>query len=101
MKQLEELGLRLFQVPDGVELQKVQISQVPGNALAHRFTADGVAVTRQGFSMGTVADYFKLLTGHPGMRLEPLKEVTVMDDGEQGTSPEHALTRFRLEGTAP
>lgn len=101
MQQLEELGLRIFQVPAGVELQKVQISQAPGNALAHRFTADGVAITRQGFSMGTMADYFKHLTGHPGMRLDPLKEVTVMDSSETGLSPEHALTRFRLEGTAP
>lgn len=97
---LESLGLRLFQVPGGVTLDKVEVHQLPGGG--QRFTLEGAAVTRQGFSMGALADYFTHLAAHPHLVLEPLREVSVVDRaGAPGHKPEQALTRFRMEGTAP
>jgi hypothetical protein len=104
IERVEQLALRVFQVPDEVELHKVEILQVAGDGVSHRFTLDGAALTRESFSMGSLAKYFTLLAGHPGVRLEPLREVTVLDrptDRSSGLPEEQAITRFRLEGSAP
>jgi hypothetical protein len=102
--QLERLGLGLFTVPSGVQLERLEILQLPGDAVRHRFTVAGAAVTRRGFSMGPLADYLLQLADYPGLDLEPLQEVVVTDrrSGEApGFRPEQALTRFQLRGTAP
>jgi len=103
-EQLEQLGLSLFQAPVGVELQKVEISQLPGDNLRQRFQLDGSARTLGGFSLGALAAYFRHLAGRPGMKLEPLRQVTVVDQsGGEGPAParEQAVTRFHLGGTEP
>lgn len=103
-EQLEQLGLSLFQAPEGVELQKVEISQLPGDDLRLRFQLDGSARTLGGFSLGALAAYFSHLAGRPGLKLEPLRQVTVVDQrGAEGPAPapEQAVTRFHLGGTAP
>lgn len=95
---MEQLGLRLFQVPEGVTLEKVEVHQLPGGG--QRFVLEGSAVTRGGFSMGALAAYFNHLAAHPHLVLEPLREVAVVDRAAaEGRKPERALTRFRLEGT--
>jgi hypothetical protein len=103
-EQLERLGLSVFQVPDGVELQKVEISQVPGDRVQETFQLDGSARTQGGFSLGNLAQYYDHLAEHPGTKLDPLREVTVADQGAgdpAGPAPAQAVTRFHLGGTAP
>jgi hypothetical protein len=100
MEQLERLGVRIFQATRGVELRKVDITQEPGDGLLLRFKVEGDARTGPGFSLGALAGYFNRLAELPGLKLEPLRDVTVRDGGEQG-APDPALTRFTLEGTAP
>ena len=104
VEQLERLGLRLFQAPEGVDLDKVEVHQEPGPVLLHRFTVEGEAHTRGGFSMGTLADYYSLLSAHPGMQLDPLRDIAVLDRPAEKSSragAEQALTQFRFGGKAP
>lgn len=101
---LEDLGLRVFEVPSGITLEKVEVTQVPGEPLRYRFEILGTALTRQSFSMGPLADYLRRLERHPGMKLDPLGEVSVSDrtavtGGTQGPT-DRAVTRFKLTGVA-
>jgi hypothetical protein len=97
VERLEQLGVRLLQVPRGLALQKVEVSQAPGDELANRFQVEGWARTGKAFSLGFLVAYYRHLAGFPGMKLAPLHRVMVQDrqEGEPGT------TRFHLEGTAP
>lgn len=98
---LEGLGLRILHPPKGVRLRKAEILQVPGNARGNRFSVEGEALTRSTFSVGCLAAYHRSLTAHPGTKLEPLREVKILDGEAGGLETEKALTRFRLEGSAP
>lgn len=104
MEQIERLGVRLFQLPQGVRLQKVTITQEPGDTLVHRFTVEGSAMDPRGFSLGLLASYYAQVSAFPGLAMEPLREVVVADapaGGSPGPAPEQGFTRFHLGGTAP
>jgi hypothetical protein len=97
LERLERLGLRLFRAPEGVQLQQVEIGQKAAEELPQRFSVEGVALTRGAFSMGSLADYFSQLSACPDVKLDPLRDVSVVDGG--GTGPrEKALTRFHFTG---
>jgi len=100
VEQLEQLGLRLFKVPGGVELHRVDIRQTPGEELLQRFTVEGVALTRQGFSMGALTDYYNHLAAHPQVKMDPVKDVEVVDRTAKGPR-ERALTQFSFSGETP
>lgn len=93
VEQLEQLGVRLFQVPGGVDLRRVEITQVPGTDLRQRFTVEGGASTGRMFSLGALAAYYRHLETQPGLQLEPLKDVAVADGAKA------AQARFQLGGT--
>lgn len=96
---LERLGVGLLKVPAGVDLGKVEVRQEPGDDLALRFQVEGQVRTGHAFSLGILAGYYEQLRALPGMRLEPLKDITVAD-GEDGPKlPEQAVARFRIGGT--
>jgi hypothetical protein len=96
---LEALGLSLLKVPAGVELGGVEVLQAPGEEVSHHFTVQGSAHSRKNFSVGRVASYLAQVAAHPGLKLEPLKEVAVAD-GAKGAL-DHAQARFQFEGTSP
>jgi len=61
-----------------------------------------VARTRGAFSVGPLARYLGQVSAHPGIQLEPLREVVVSDRiPSTGGTVERAVTRFRLGGVAP
>jgi len=95
--QIERLGRRIFLGP-GVELKRVEILQAPGEDLRHRFTVEGEASARQGLSTGALAAWYEHLAGHPGMALDPLGEVRVVDREQE---PRQAVTRFKCGGLTP
>ena len=104
MECLEAVGLRIFQVPQGVHLEKVEIQPAPGGDPAHRFTLKGTAVTRKDFSVGSLAVYYDSLAAGPGVKLEPLRNVMILDPARpvgQESRPEQASTQFQIEGGAP
>jgi len=104
-EQLERLGVLLFAVPEGITLEKVEIAQISGDALRFHFEVAGSAATRRAFSMGPLAEYVGRLEQHPGMALEPLREISVSDrtpvSGNNLGNNEMAVTRFKLIGVAP
>ncbi|BDU72205.1 hypothetical protein METEAL_13790 [Mesoterricola silvestris] len=93
--ELERLGLRILRASEGVDLGRVEIGQDPANDLVHRFTVEGTARTGRLFSLGFLAAYVRHVEEEPGLKLEPLKDITVGDD------PGAAQAKFRLTGTAP
>lgn len=101
-ERIERLGLVLFQVPDGITLERVEVVALPGDASRFRWEVEGVARTQGGFSVGPLARYLNQVAAHPGMQLEPLREVKVSDRvPSDGGRVEHAVTRFRMAGVAP
>jgi len=97
------IGAALFEVPEGIQLEKVEITELPGGAPGHRFLVSGLAMTGQVFSVGPLAQYLHTLSSQPGFKLAPVREVHVSDrmDEEKGKLDQRAITRFTLEGTAP
>lgn len=104
-EQLAKLGALLFDVPTGISLESVDVSQMPGDPLRFRFRVAGSAVTGRAFSVGPLADYVARLGRHPGLQLEPLREVSVSDRtplrGQALGATEMAITRFHLQGVTP
>ncbi len=100
---LSRLGALLLKAPPDIQLERVEIFEVPGDSVAHRFTVTGLAFTETGFSVGPLAEYLGTLTREPGLILAPVSDVSVSDRLESGTDkPEQkAVTRFKLQGTAP
>lgn len=96
VEELEQLGLRLMRASEGMELRKVEILQDPANDLVHRFSVEGTSRSGRLFSLGFLAAYVRRVEEHPGLKLEPLKDVAVEDGGA-----DRALATFRLAGTAP
>ena len=99
VEQLEQLGVRLLQVPEGVAVRSVEITQEPGDEVRHRFQVAGAATTGRRFSLGFLAGYYQHLQEHPGLHLEPLQEVALED--QAGPVKGQAVAAFRLGGTAP
>ncbi len=99
---LERLALRLLEVPEGIQLHKVDISQVSGPQPTWRFTVSGSALSGMAFSVGPVAAYMAELQRFQGLQLRPLAEVSISDrrlaDGQERLD-QRAVTRFNLEGT--
>jgi hypothetical protein len=103
IEHLERLGVRILQPPPGVVLSEVEITQAPGADLTQAFKVEGSAQTRSGFSVGSLVTYLDRLAAQPGLKLDPLQDVSV-EDGPAGTraaDPARAQTRFKLGGTAP
>jgi hypothetical protein len=101
VERLEQVGVRVFQVPAGVELQRVEIRQEPGDGVADRFRVEGSAASAGAFSLGRFAAYYEHLAGLPGVQLEPLRQVQVADRPQDtGPGPGPAVTRFQVEGLA-
>lgn len=103
IEHLEQLGVRLLQTPPGVRLNRVEIAQTSGADLTQAFKVEGSAMTGSEFSVGALASYLDRLAEEPGLKLQPLQDVGVVDSEATagGGGAEQALTRFKLEGTAP
>lgn len=102
-EQLSRLATALLSTPAGVELDKVDIQQQPGQGLALSFQVSGTALTASSFSVGPLASYVSSLQHLSGLALDPLQDVRVSDRvvaGEPGgAQPQaRALTRFSLSG---
>jgi hypothetical protein len=104
LEQLERLGITLFDVPLGITLDKVNVTQVPGDGIRFRFEISGTALTSRRLSVGPLADYLQRLENHAGMQLDPLREVSVSDRtalaGQAVGLTERAITRFKLSGSS-
>lgn len=99
-ERISRLASTLFSPPAGVELEKLEIQQLPGEEAALAFQVSGTALTHASFSMGPVAAYVANVQRLPGLALDPLKDVSVSDRmvaGEPGPQA-RALTRFTLSG---
>jgi len=99
---LSQLGALLFRAPKDIQLDKVEVFEVPGDKMAHRFTVTGLAFTDNGFSVGPLAEYLNLLAREPGLVLNPVSEVSVSDRLEANSEKpqQRAVTRFTVQGTA-
>lgn len=95
-----DLGRLIFEVPQGVRLERVEIQEAGSG---HHFVVTGVAETGGAFSLGPLARYLQDLGRAPGIALAPLKDVSVSDltDEAQTRVVRRAVTRFQVEGTAP
>jgi hypothetical protein len=98
---LARIGLQLMKTPAGLQLEKVEVFQVPGGGLTHRFSVSGTAITGQAFSAGPLAEYLQSLQRTPGFTLAPLKDVSISDlQEDQKRAPvARAVTHFSLEGS--
>lgn len=103
LQSLGRLGAVLLGAPEGVALEKVDVQQVPGDAVRHRFLVKGTALTDPAFAVGPLALYLGRLQALEGLKLDPLKEVQVLDRREEGNGrlDQQAVARFTLEGSAP
>ena len=99
-ERISRLAATLFSPPSGVELEKLEIQQLPGDEAALAFQVSGTALTHASFSVGPVAGYVADLQRLPSLALDPLKDVSVSDRMVAGeTGPQaRALTRFTLSG---
>ena len=100
---LARLSTAIFSAPKGIQLEKVEILQIPGGPIAHRFTVTGLAFTETSFSVGPLARYLAVLGSQSGVTLEPVTEASTSDRVEEGAVPrldQMAITRFTLRGTA-
>jgi len=97
------IGAVLFQVPEGIQLEKVEITETAGALPGHRFVVSGLVFTGNVFSVGPLAQYLQTLSQESGFKLSPLQEIQVSDrvDEKQGQLDQRAVSRFTLEGTAP
>lgn len=98
---LARIGLLLMKAPPGLQLEKVEVFQVPGEGLSHRFSVSGTAVTADAFSAGPLAEYLRMLAQTPGVSVAPLRDVSISDLQEGQASPPvaRAVTHFSLEGS--
>lgn len=97
---LGRTGALLLETPDGVVLEKVEIQQVPGDTIQHRFHVEGTALTAPAFSTGPLALYLGRIQSQKGVTLDPLREVQVLDRREEGVSKvdRQAVARFAFDG---
>ena len=96
------LGLAIFEPPQGIQLEKVEILEAPG--AGHSFEITGLAFTEKSFSMGPLAQYLLALGGARGVSLDPVTEVSISDRvvaGKETHLDKLAITRFILKGHAP
>ena len=104
-EQLERLGVLLLDVPKGVTVEKIETMQVVGDAVLFRFEVTGTAITRRAFSVGPLAEYVARLGRHQGMKLDPLREISVSDrtplSGQALGNTEKAVTQFKIQGVTP
>ncbi len=102
-RSISTLARTLLQAPDGVRLEKVEISQVAGDKVSHRFKVSGVSLTGASFSVGPLARFAEAISRLEGVRLAPITQVSVSDRlSDSGvTIDQRAITRFTIEGTAP
>jgi len=100
---LARISALLLKAPADIQLEKVEVFEVPGDKVAHRFTVTGLAFTENSFSMGPLAQYLDTLHREPGVALAPVSEVSVSDRVDPSTEkPDRkAVTRFTLQGVAP
>ncbi len=100
---LSRLGGLLLRAPADIQLEKVEVFEIPGDKVGHRFTVSGLAFTESSFSMGPLAQYLQTLAQEPGVVLAPVTEIRVSDRMEQDSDKpaQRAVTRFTLQGTAP
>jgi len=99
---LSRLGTWIFQPPQGIQLEKVEILQLPGDRVTEGFTITGLAFTERGFSVGPLAQYVLDLNRQAGLTLEPVAEATISDRvvaGQERHLDQLAITRFTLKGT--
>ena len=99
-ERLSRLATTLLSAPLGLELQKVEIQQHPGQEAELAFQVSGTALTESSFSVGPLAGYVSSLQRLSGLSLDPLREVSVSDRIVAGEPevPTRALTRFALSG---
>jgi hypothetical protein len=99
-ERISRLATTLLGAPLGLELQKVEIQQHPGQEAELAFQVSGTALTESSFSVGPLAGYVSGLQRFPGLSLDPLREVSVSDRIVAGEPeiPTRALTRFALSG---
>lgn len=102
-KALSRLGQLLLEAPAGIQLEKVEITQVPGESVGFRFQVKGLALTDRVFSTGPLSQYVDAVAKEPGVHLAPLTRVSVSDriDESKTKIDQRAITRFTLEGTTP
>ncbi len=100
---LGRLGALLLEAPEGVALEKVEVQQVPGDPLRHRFSVQGTALTDPAFAVGPLAVYLGRLQTLKGLKLEPMRDVQILDrrDEAEARLDRQAVARFTLEGSAP
>jgi hypothetical protein len=93
----------LLQAPTGIQLEKVEISQIAGDKMAHQFRVSGLSFTNTSFSVGPLARFAEDISREDGVKLAPITQVSVSDrlDEASGRVDQKAITRFTLEGTAP
>lgn len=111
---LESIGLDIFRVPQGVILERVEVTALEGDQIRYRFEISGYALTRKQFSIGPLADYIKQLS-REGVVLDPLRdiyisdiskaeEVRARDEGQtwviEPKPVDRAVARFTLTGVA-
>ncbi|MDP1833255.1 MAG: hypothetical protein Q8K67_14450 [Geothrix sp.] len=98
---ISRLAATLLSAPPGLEIEKVEIQQHPGQETALAFQVSGTALTGSSFSVGPLAGYVSDLQRLSGLSLDPLKDIRVSDRvvaGETGVQT-RALTRFALSGS--
>lgn len=100
---LARLGTAIFEPPNGIQLEKVEILETPAEPMAHAFTITGLAFTERSFSVGPLAQYLVALGRQPGVTLDPVAEATISDRvavGKESRLDQVAITRFTLKGMA-
>ena len=101
-RSISHLAKALLQAPPGIQLEKVEISQLPGEKVAHHFLVVGLSLTDKTFSVGPLAVYAEAISREEGVQLAPITQVSVSDRlDESQRLDQRAVTRFTLEGTAP
>jgi len=101
--ELARVAVALFQAPDGVQLESVEILQLPGDPVGYGFTVTGLAFTENAFSVGPLAEYVAGLGRSRGLVLAPVTQVSVSDrqvEGREDQVERRAVTRFTLKGQA-
>jgi hypothetical protein len=103
MVALGALGAAIFRPPTGIQLEKVEILETPGDEVGHGFQITGLAFTEASFSVGPLAQYLLALGRQTGVQLQPVTEVTISDrvlEGRDKQVEQRAITRFTLKGSS-
>jgi hypothetical protein len=103
IRSVARISTVILEAPEGIVLEKVEVTEAPEGATGHRFTISGLAYTDAIFSVGPLARYLRILAAEPGVQLAPVREIKVSDRMQEGDVKldQRAVTRFTLEGTAP